>query len=366
MNPLDFHFDDRLAFAETLPANLYIDPSVLALERRRIFYRTWQLAGRLDQVAEPGSYFTLDLLGEPIIILRDLEGELRAFHNVCRHRAGEVARGSGCSRVLRCGYHGWSYALDGRLLGTPDWDGVENFDRGKYGLKPVALQVWEQFLFVKVDSGGGEIGSAGLLEMLGDIPEATRHSRISQMKLAARRDYVIECNWKVYIDNYAEGYHIPVVHPSLMRELDYERYRTILGRFHSRQDAPIRAGDGAGRRYQPAEEQSEALYFWVFPNLMLNVYPDNMSTNLIIPLGPERTLTVFEWYFHEPEGEKMKDLIDETVVLSDEIQQEDIAVCESTQRGLRSISYDRGRYSVKRENGVHQFHSLWLEAMAKD
>ncbi|MCW5967429.1 MAG: Rieske 2Fe-2S domain-containing protein [Blastocatellales bacterium] len=361
MNPLDFHFDERLEYAETLPSRFYTDPSILDMERERIFFGSWQLAGRLGNVLEPGSFFTTEILGEPILVVRDQNEVLRAFHNVCRHRAGRVAQGDGCRRVFQCGYHGWTYALDGRLLGAPDWEGVENFSRDAMGLKPVEVQGWEQFVFVRIASRQGEFDGADLATVLGDIPAATRNFRINEMRWAARRDYVIECNWKVYVDNYAEGYHIPIAHPSLMRELDYENYRTILGRYHSRQDAPIRREPDAERRYQATEQQCQALYFWVFPNLMLNIYPDNISTNVIIPLGPERTLTIFEWYF--PEDELNADRVDSTLALSDEVQREDIAVCESVQQGLRSISYDRGRYSVKRENGVHQFHALWCKCM---
>jgi choline monooxygenase len=349
---LDFDFDPRIEWSSTLPSELYFKPEVLDAERRKIFFRTWQLAGRLDQVKNPGDYFTSDVAGEPLLVVRDQSGTLRAFHNVCRHRAGEVATGAGQCRAFRCTYHGWTYGLDGALIGMPDWDGVQGFAKASIGLKPVEIAVWNQFIFARVAES-----SETLDDSLGDIPARLADTRIREMQHAARRDYVIECNWKVYVDNYLEGYHIPIVHPSLMRELDFEHYRTITSRYSSLQDAPIRAGADNGRRYRPSEFQREALYFWMFPNLMLNVYPDNISTNLIIPLGPQRTLTVFEWYFAS-----IREL-DETLRLSDEIQQEDITVCEAVQRGLRSISYDRGRYSVKRENGVHHFHSLWREFM---
>lgn len=358
--PMDFHFDQRLALAETIPSSVYFDPATLELERRRIFHRTPQLVGRLDQVKEPGSYFTADVQGEPILVVRDTQGELRAFHNVCRHRAGPVACGQGEARVLQCGYHGWTYALDGRLLGTPDFDGVENFRRSEMGLHPVSVETWEQFIFVTLE------GKPRLNDFLEDIPAQLAAFNISSMRLVARRDYVVECNWKVYVDNYVEGYHIPIVHPSLMCEIDYERYRTLTHSFYSVQDAPIKPDDEKpGRRYRPTESESQAKYFWVFPNLMLNVYPDNVSTNLILPLGANRTLTVFEWFFLETEDPRRQEVIDHTVRFGDEIQIEDTSICESVQRGLKSMSYERGRYSVKRENGLHHFHSLWYEFMSR-
>lgn len=373
MELLDFDFEERIERAETLPARCYTDPAYSEPERRQIFNRTWQLVGRLNQVPEPGSYFTAEVAGEPVVIVRGSNGEwpqnLNAFHNVCRHRAGPVAQGAGRCERFRCGYHGWTYATDGRLIGVPDFDGVENFNREEFGLRPIQVQVWEQFIFVKLSCGKSDnkANPFGLLDLLEDIPALTKHCRVAEMKFAERRDYVIDCNWKVYVDNYAEGYHVPIIHPSLMRELDFQHYRTVTKRFYSLQDAPIKSASESGavsqRRYSATAEQSEALYFWVFPNLMLNIYPDNLSTNLILPLGHDKTLTIFEWYFHDVESATAKERIKTTVELSDEVQQEDIWICEEVQKRLRSIAYDRGRYSVRRENGVHHFHSLWMEFM---
>lgn len=360
MNLLDFDFDERIERAETLPARCYTDAAYLAAEQRRIFNRTWQLVGRLEQVAKSGDFFTADVGEEPIVIVRGIDGKLRGYHNVCRHRAGPIAAGQGTCSNFRCGYHGWTYSTEGQLIGLPDFDGVENFDRQDFGLLPVQVETWEQFIFVKLDS---QANQSSLSDFLEDIPSLTRHCRVAEMKFAERRDYLIDCNWKVYVDNYAEGYHVPIVHPSLMRELDFQRYRTITRRFYSLQDAPIKTGDDAERIYSASAEQAEALYLWVFPNLMLNIYPDNLSTNLIVPVGHDKTLTIFEWYFHDVESAAAKERIKTTVTLSDEIQQEDIWICEQVQRRLKSIAYDRGRYSVKRENGVHHFHSLWNEFM---
>lgn len=360
MKLLDFTLDERVERAETLPARCYTDPAYLEQETNRIFRRTWQLVGRLDQVFEAGRYFTTEVAGEPLLIVRDGQGELRGFHNVCRHRASILATGLGgqCEQ-FRCPYHGWTYELNGKLIGTPDFQGVENFDRLAYGLAPIQLETWEQFIFAKLDA----TAPYSLTDWLADIPQLTRHLNADRMQLVERRDYVIECNWKVYVDNYVEGYHVPIVHPSLMRELDFQRYRTIPERFYSLQDAPIKTGDDPQRRYQATTVQSEALYFWIFPNLMLNLYPDNLSVNLIVPLGHERTLTIFEWFFHEPHAPGKAENIRRTVELSDEVQAEDIRACELVQKGLRSAAYDRGRYSVKRENGLHHFHSLWYEFM---
>jgi choline monooxygenase len=374
--PLHLDVKEQIECAHTLASRFYTDPAILEVEKSRIFRRTWQLVGTLGQacgevngvkrnISDPESFFTTEVIGEPIIVVRDSQGVLRAFSNVCRHRAGPIALGSGCRNVLRCQYHGWTYTLDGCLVGTPDVDGVEFFDRSTMGMVPLRCETWEQFIFVNFDNH-----CEPLSVFLGELPEQTHGFRFEGLQFAERRDYVINCNWKVYVDNYLEGYHIPIAHPGLMREIDYARYRTDTFRYSSRQFAPIRAmqQDAAGERfYAPENGLQEAVYFWIFPNIMLNLYPDNVSTNLIVPLSHDKTLTIFEWFFHDVAAEKVRERRKRAVAFSDEVQQEDIGLCESVQRGLRSSTYDRGRYSVKRENGVHHFHMLlgeFLQATA--
>ena len=362
---LQIEFDRNIECAWTLPSRLYTDPAVLELEREKIFRRTWQLAGTSLQacgagktLADPETYFCADVAGEPVVLARDATGTLRAFSNVCRHRAGPIAEGAGCRSVFRCGYHGWTYTLDGRLVGTPDVEGMEFFDRSTMGMVPLSLAAWEQFLFVNFDRNAPPL--AAFLE---DIPERTRRFEVAQCEFAERRDYVVNCNWKVYVDNYLEGYHIPIAHPGLMREIDYANYRVEARRYSSQQIAPVRpkAADGNGDRVYGEPGQDEALYYWVFPNLMLNLYPENLQVNLIVPLSHEKTLTIFEWYYRDATSTAVRERMRKAVDFSHQVQEEDIHLCEAVQRGLRSSTYDRGRYSVKRENGVHHFHSLLAE-----
>jgi choline monooxygenase len=160
------------------------------------------------------------------------------------------------------------------------------------------------------------------------------------------------------VDNYLEGYHIPIVHPGLMQELDYSRYRTETKGAYSVQQAPL-SETARGRLRKDADASvNDAQFFWIFPNLMLNVYSDNFSTNLILPITHETTLTIFEWFFQDPGTAVVGERIRQTVEFSDEVQREDIAICEAVQKGLRSRTYQSGRYSVRRESGVHHFHSL--------
>lgn len=347
----DYRFDSKLARAETLPSSYYVDAATLERESRTVFGRTWQLVGRAEQLGEPGSYFTATVGGEPVVVVRGKDGAVRAFSNVCRHRAGPVACGEGKRPAFVCGYHGWSYGLDGRLLATPEFGGVEGFDRDSVHLPQYRVDTLGSLVFVNLDAS-----APPLREVYGEIAPLLEAAPRSAWRLSARKDWEIGCNWKVYVDNYLEGYHIPIVHPSLFRELDYQKYRTETKAWYSQQHAPVRRPE----RIRITEGEPEARYYWIYPNLMINVYADNFSTNLILPMGPRRTLTVFEWYFPDPDARAD---VDATVAFSDEIQLEDIAICEAVQRGLESRSYDRGRYSVERENGVHHFHGLYAEAM---
>lgn len=372
--PLHVDMNERIECAQTLASRFYTDPAVLETEKDKIFRRTWQLVGTLSQpcgevngskrtISDPESFFTADVAGEPIVIVRDKQAILRAFSNVCRHRAGPIALGSGCKNVLRCQYHGWTYTLDGRLIGTPDVDGVEFFDRSTMGMVPLRCETWEQFIFVNFD-----LHALPLSTWLGQIPQQARGFQFDGLQFAERREYLVDCNWKVYVDNYLEGYHIPIAHPGLMKEIDYSQYRTETFRYYSQQFAPIRAmkpEDAAERLYAPGGGLQEALYFWIFPNLMLNIYPDNIQTNVIVPLAHDKTLTLFEWFFHGSGSEKIQERIRKSIAFSEEVQKEDVMLCENVQRGLRSPTYDRGRYSVSRENGVHHFHMLLGEFLSQ-
>jgi choline monooxygenase len=373
--PLHLDVNEQIECAFTLASRFYTDSTVLDIEKEKIFRRTWQLVGTTMQacgeangakktIADAETYFTAEIAGEPVLVIRDKQGILRAFSNVCRHRAGPIALGSGCKNVMRCQYHGWTYTLDGKLIGTPDVEGVEFFDRTTMGMVPLRLETWGDLIFLNFDKD-----AVPLSTYLGEIPNQACGFEFEGLQLAERRDYVIDCNWKVYVDNYLEGYHIPIAHPGLMKEIDYAQYRTDTFRYYSQQFAPIRAmkpGDTTERAYAPGTGTlKEALYFWIFPNLMLNIYPDNLSINLIVPLSHEKTLTIFEWFFHDTDSPASKERIKRAVTFSDEVQQEDIMLCTNVQKGLRSSTYDRGRYSVKRENGVHHFHMLLREFLER-
>jgi choline monooxygenase len=357
----DYTPTDDLARAETMPARWYTDPSILELEKQHIFWKTWQPVGRADMVARVGDFFACEVAGEPLVVTRGQDNQLRAFYNVCRHRGMLVAKNKGNRRSLQCMYHGWTYGLDGRLLNAPEFEGVQGWEKSAVCLPSVQVEAWGPFVFVNLDPDAPPLRETAYHKIGAEI--TAKGFNIDQMSLVERRDYWIDCNWKVYVDNYLEGYHLPIAHPGLFRELDYDQYRVDTFADYSSQYAPILPANPndphtRDRRYARSEDEAEALYYWIFPNVMLNVYLDNMSINIILPVGHDKTLTIFEWYFEQPGTGPGWESMQQIISFSDEIQQEDIEICVNVQRGLQSRSYDRGRFTARRENGVHHFQRL--------
>jgi len=357
-----FEIDPDIARAWTLPSHLYTDATIFEAEKRKVFGRSWQVVGHRDQAAKAGDYFTADIIGEPLLIVRGADGKLRAFYNVCRHRAGPPAEGCGNRKLFRCGYHGWTYDLNGALISATEIEGVEGFRSEDFALMPVRVEEWFNFIFVNLDDAAEPLRMS-----LGELPAQVEQFPFAGMKLFERRTYEMECNWKTYVDNYLEGYHLPSVHPGLNRELDYNAYVVEPHASHVRQFSPIRGGqpgDVTPRRYQDAREDLTTEYFWIFPNWMLNCYPDNISLNIVLPVAPERSLAIFEWYL--PESALGSAAAKGSVEFSDEIQREDVSICEKVQKNLRSRSYSRGRFSAKQEKGVHAFHRMYGEWMRRE
>jgi choline monooxygenase len=349
----EFDPDLPLERARTIPATWYHDPELDLLERRAIFGDSWHLAGRAELVAEPSTYLTCDIAGEPVVVVRDADGELRAFSNVCRHRAAPVmTEASGRASRLRCRYHGWTYDLTGRLRGTPEFEGVADFCRDEQGLPPLAIESWGPYVWVHAGRQ-----PAPLADALAPMPTETA-GRLEGLRFVERRVYDLACNWKVYVDNYLDGgYHVNTVHPGLAGVLDYSRYRTETFANTSVQRSPLRPaepGDGVAAVRSGAEAQ----YWWVFPNFMLNLYDGVMDTNLVLPLAPDRCRVVFDFYFSETESDSARKFIRNSIEVAEQVQREDVTICEEVQRGLRSRSFDTGRFSVRREIAGYHFHQL--------
>ena len=346
-----------LAQASTIPAQWYTDAGIARLERERVFGRVWQMAGRLDQVERAGQFFTIDIAGEPLVVVRGADGGLRGFFNVCRHHAAAVATAEGgTAQIFRCPYHGWTYGLDGSLKGTPDFAGVCDFDRAANGLVPVRVAVWESFVFVCLAPDG-----PGLEESLGNLRERFAVLNLSGLKFHTRREYLLQCNWKVFVDNYLDGgYHVPYLHKGLNSVLDYAQYTIENGDRYCLQSSPM-VSSGGQSQIEATRTGNRALYYWLYPNFMINLYEGVMDTNLVLPMGVDRTRVIFNFYFTGVAANA-----EESIAVSDEVQREDVAVCEAVQRGLGSRVYGAGRLSVRREAGEHLFHRLLARDLNED
>lgn len=350
--------------AWTIPASWYVDPRIAELENRTTFRRTWQLVGRLDQVARPGDFLTDVIAGEPVVVVHGDDGALRGFFNVCRHHAAAVmTEAQGSAKSLRCPYHGWTYGLDGALKGTPDFAGVCDFDKGANGLVPIGVAVWEAFVFVRLDGGDGgddgDDGDASIEAALGPqlVAEIARLG-LARFHFQERRRYAFECNWKVFVDNYLDGgYHVPYLHKGLDSVLDYAQYTIENGARYCLQKSPI-VREGAEPQTGAVRQGDEALYYWIHPNFMINWYEGVMDTNLVRPLGVDRTEVIFDFYFTDVGSEEARARNRASIDVGQRIQDEDTDICRSVQRGLTSSAYRAGRLSVRREAGEHLFHRL--------
>jgi len=352
---------DPLEKAYTIPAPWYFDKRIEELERNSVFAGNWQVVGRLDQVRERGEYFTSDVNGEPLIVVRSEDGILRAFYNVCRHHAAAVVpEEQGCAKQFRCPYHGWTYGNDGALKGMVEFDGVCNFNRADNGLVPVRLDSWENFIFVNLDGA-----ARPLLEFLGKVPELVAPLKLSEnLHYFDRRIYTLNCNWKVYVDNYLDGgYHVPHAHKGLSSVVEYTKYTIENFERSCLQSSPLDTS-GALEASISSTRQGHAFYLWVYPNFMINAYSGLMDTNLVLPLGVDKCAVIFDYYFADMSSAAEKHHR-ESIAVSEKVQDEDMAICDSVQRGLGSRAYVAGRLSVRREAGEHLFHRLLHADMMK-
>jgi choline monooxygenase len=349
-----YHPGDRLDKAWTIPSPWYFDRDFYEAERAGVFATAWQAVGRVDQVRENGQFFTADIAGEPLVVARGEDGVLRAFYNVCRHHAAAVVtEAAGCAKQFRCPYHGWTYGNDGALKGMVEFEGVCDFERAKNGLVPIRVETWEHFVFVNLD-----LHAPPLLEFLGEVPEIVAPLEMtSKLHYFDRRVYMLKCNWKVYVDNYLDGgYHVPHAHKGLSSVIEYTKYTIENFAAACLQSSPL-SSDGDSEAGVAATRQGRAFYLWVYPNFMINAYAGVMDTNLVLPLGVDKCAVIFDYYFGEV-SEAARAGNYRSIQVSEKVQDEDEAICDSVQRGLGSRAYVAGRLSVRREAGEHLFHRL--------
>jgi choline monooxygenase len=360
MKPLEQIIDSynpnaSLARAYTIPASWYVNKDLYDLELQTVFTTNWHLAGRLDQLQEPGQYITTDIGTEPVVVVRDNDCVLRAFFNVCRHHAATVmTEPEGLASHFRCPYHGWTYSLSGELKGTPDFSGVCDFDRENNGLIPVHVAEWENWAFVNLSTSASSFDHFLGKDLIAQISQL----KLQDLHWLERRHYNFDCNWKVFVDNYLDGgYHVPYLHKGLDSVLDYSNYQIENGEHFCLQWSPI-VSEGAEEQTGAVRKGERALYYWIYPNFMINWYDGVLDTNLVIPRGIEQTEVIFDFYFPDVTSEQSRQRNSQSIAVGQRIQDEDVAICKSVQRGLNSRSYTAGRLSVRREAGEHLFHRL--------
>lgn len=354
-----FRVDADIRKASTPPSEVYTSAAVFEQVRERIFAASWQYAVRESELKTPGQTLPFLLLpgflDEPLLFTRDFDDALHCLSNVCTHRGNLVCEQGGIEKNLRCRYHGRRFDLQGRLLGMPEFEGVENFPSEADNLPVVPFHKWAGMLFVSLRP------AFSFDEAFGPMMQRLHWLDTSGYRFSPEfsKEYLIQANWALYCENYLEGFHIPYVHASLNSVLDYGSYTTETYRYSSLQLGYARDGEPCFSLPESSMDHGKrigAFYFWIFPNLMFNFYPWGLSVNVVKPMSVSQTRVSFLTFIGD---ERM--FGDGAVAMLDRVEREDEAVVESVQRGVRSRLYHNGRYSPRREQGTHHFHRLLQE-----
>jgi choline monooxygenase len=360
-------FDPDPGKSYSLQAEAYVDPLWIDLERDVIFRRTWQWVCHLEKLRNAGDYVTVDIAGQPICIVRDQQGALRAFYNVCKHRAHELLRGEGQTSRIMCPYHAWTYDLTGQLRRAPETEKLDNFNVRDICLDAVRVEEFCGFVYVNLDPEAEPLAVAS-----GDLGNEIRHwaPDVGQLTFAHRLTYDIRSNWKNVVDNFLECYHCPTAHKDFCTLVDMDTYKVTTHGIYSSHMAE--AGKTANTAYsvENATVKDHAVW-WLWPNTCLMRYPGrgNFIVMNIIPVGPDRTLETYDFFLETAEPNEAE--VESIRYIDHVLQAEDIALVESVQRGMSTPAFSQGRIvhdpdgSGKSEHAVHHFHGLVLEAYAQ-
>lgn len=342
MQPTDMRVSENLSEANTLPAWLYHDPTVLEVEKKEIFSKTWQYVGHISQLKNPGDYVTAIVADKPILVTCGQDGEIRAFYNVCRHRASKLVEGEGNKQVLTCPYHAWTYRLDGALHRAPNMKGVENFNHSDFCLKSVRVEIMESFIFVNLDEN-----AESMKNLFPEIFAHVRKYNLENFKKTRVKETICRSNWKVGIDNYLECDHCSIVHKTLMSKLDMKKYEMKINENFVYQGTPLKGISGDFRLGQGGR------YYWLYPNTWFSFDPGpaNLSIHQSIPIDYHTTRYVYTTFFMSDEISQEEE---ELMKIDELVRKEDLEICEMVQKGIESGAYSQGRFSLT-ENCVHHF-----------
>jgi choline monooxygenase len=328
---------------QTAHTSLYRDPALFAFERKAVFGRAWLFMGHQSELAREGDVLSATIAGYPLIVVRTAKG-IKGFHNVCRHRAGPLfdeERGN-CGGALTCKYHGWVYTLDGRLRNARDFGAAAGFDPRDYGLYELKVERWREFVFVNVDAEAPSVAT-----LLAPLDKKLGKRDLAGLVHTDRRTHDIACNWKLYVENYLEGYHIPLVHPQLAAEVDATKYEvTVDGGvcFHA---APPKVRDGV----------YNGLWAFVLPGLGVNVYEHGLMMERMVPLGLSSTRLIYDFYLTPDVAAdpfKRQHIISTSAIVTGE----DKWICERVQTNIEAGVYEAGVLSPRHEAGVAWFQTF--------
>jgi len=347
----------------TLPARYYTDPALFRRELDAFYFNRWICAGRAEFIPKPGDYFLREIAGESVIVVRGTDRAVHVFYNVCRHRGTRICtEAEGCfGERIQCSYHGWSYGLDGRLLGAPHMEA--DFRHADYPLHRVHTDTWDGHIFLNFAENPQRLPF-----QLGALPDKFAAWRMQDLRLYRRTIYDVKANWKLIILNFNECLHCPLVHPALNRLTDYlgadnepasEDY--CGGSMGFRGDAETMSMDGQRRRaYLPGLDETQrrqVCYYSIYPNLLLSLHPDYIMVHTLWPRAVDRTEVLCEWYFHPREIANPDFVARDAIAFWDTTNREDWRIVELSQAGIASRAYTPGPYSP-REELLHGFDEI--------
>ncbi len=367
LKPAERPFSDNPATSFTIPASWYYDPDIYDREKYDIFYRQWHYACHASQVAESGAYFTTQIIDQNIFVVRGDDGEIRGFHNVCQHRGHELVNGTGRSRLIVCPYHAWSYKTDGTLAKARNTDTSPGFKACEFSLKPVRVEVFLGMVFINCDPDAkpfAEMMTGLKEEILSYVPEA------DSLVYSDRRQYDVDSNWKIMIDNFLECYHCHTAHRDFVDLVNMDAYEAKTHQWWSSQCSRGTVNAQSSAYQVNADVDFSYAGWFIWPNTTLWAMPGepNLSVLQMNPAGTEKTLEYLDVFTMS--AELSPEMRDACTYLDDVLQPEDIGLCESVQRGLKSIGYNQGRFVVDEnhsglsEHGVHHFQQLVRDALS--
>ena len=367
LQPGDAPFRADPSDSYTLPARFYHDPAIWAHEAKEIFAKSWNYAGHVSQLAEPGCFITQRIHDQNIFVARTRTNELKAFYNVCPHRGHELVTGTGRKNVITCPYHAWAFDFDGTLKSARNTETVKGFDKTQFSLREVRVEVFCGLVLVNLDPD-----ATPFAEQMGELEAEIRHyvPAVDDLQMAQRDTYEVQANWKVLVDNFLECYHCHPAHKDFVDLVDMDSYRTIAkGKYSSQCAAKPKSLNNRAYSFTPGDVDFGYAGWYVWPNFTIWAYPGeaNLSVLQMNPTAPEKCVEYQDWFVKD--GIVTQQLRDAITYQINVLQPEDIGLCESVQRGLKSSGYNQGRFVVDAgetelsEHAVHHFQSLVAQAL---